>query len=211
MKKFIVLFIGVITLLFATNVKASKIELPEKTDHEKVKVYLFRGAGCSHCYDFLTYFADKYETYDDYFEIVTYESWNNSTNQNLMFAVKKIVGEEENGAVPFIVVGDDYHLLGFGDDSGEEIINAALEAYQDKKYTDIVAKAIKSNKLKPTAETISETATSEGIKPENQSTTAKTEENYSKDNNKISDGAVIAIVFSVIILGFAGLVFISRK
>ena len=41
--------------------------------------------------------------------------------------------------------------------------------------------------------------------------TAKTEENYSKDNNKISDGAVIAIVFSVIILGFAGLVFISRK
>lgn len=42
MKKFIVLFIGVITLLFATNVKASKIELPEKTDHEKVKVYLFR-------------------------------------------------------------------------------------------------------------------------------------------------------------------------
>ena len=82
MKKFIVLFIGVITLLFATNVKASKIELPKKTDHEKVKVYLFRGAGCSHCYDFLTYFADKYETYDDYFEIVTYESWNNSTNQN---------------------------------------------------------------------------------------------------------------------------------
>ena len=75
----------------------------------------------------------------------------------------------------------------------------------------IVAKAIKSNKLKPTAETISEAATSEGIKPENQSTTAKTEENYSKDNNKISDGAVIAIVFSVIILGFAGLVFISRK
>ena len=135
MKKFIVLFIGVITLLFATNVKASKIELPEKTDHEKVKVYLFRGEGCSHCYDFLTYFADKYETYDDYFEIVTYESWNNSTNQNLMFAVKKIVGEEENGAVPFIVVGDDYHLLGFGDDSGEEIINAALEAYQDKKNT----------------------------------------------------------------------------
>ena len=59
--------------------------------------------------------------------------------------------------------------------------------------------------------TISEAATSEGIKPENQSTTAKTEENYSKDNNKISDGAVIAIVFSVIILGFAGLVFISRK
>ena len=53
MKKFIVLFIGVITLLFATNVKASKIELPEKTDHEKVKVYLFRGAGCSHCYTLL--------------------------------------------------------------------------------------------------------------------------------------------------------------
>lgn len=37
MKKFIVLFIGVITLLFATNVKASKIELPEKQTMKRSK------------------------------------------------------------------------------------------------------------------------------------------------------------------------------
>ena len=56
MKKYIVLLISIVGVLFMSNVKAEKIELPEKTDHEIVKVYLFRGAGCSHCYDFLTYF-----------------------------------------------------------------------------------------------------------------------------------------------------------
>ena len=49
MKKYIVLLISIVGVLFATNVKAAKIKLPEKTDHEIVKVYLFRGAGCSHC------------------------------------------------------------------------------------------------------------------------------------------------------------------
>ena len=135
MKKYIVLLISIVGVLFATNVKAAKIKLPEKTDHEIVKVYLFRGAGCSHCYDFLTYFSDKFKDYEDYFQIAAYESWNNSTNQKLMLAVKKIVGEEENGSVPFIVVGDDYKLMGFGEKSGEEIIKAALNAYQDENYT----------------------------------------------------------------------------
>ena len=69
MKKFIVLFIGVITLLFATNVKASKIELPEKTDHEKVKVYLFWSSTCKNCHNLISYFGDKYDAYEDYFEI----------------------------------------------------------------------------------------------------------------------------------------------
>lgn len=205
MKKFIILIIAMFGFLVMPNVSAKEVELPEVTDHEKVKVYLFRGEGCSHCYDFLTYFADEYAKYTDYFEIVAYESWKNSDNQKLMLAVKELVGEEADGGVPFIVVGDDYHLLGFGDDSGEEIINKALEAYQDEKYTDIVAKAIKDEKVSPTAETIVEAATSEGIKV-NENTSSKDE-----DEKGISDGAIVAIVFGVIILGFGGLVLISRK
>ena len=39
MKKYIVLLISIVGVLFATNVKAAKIKLPEKTDHEIVKVY----------------------------------------------------------------------------------------------------------------------------------------------------------------------------
>lgn len=56
MKKYIVLLVSIFGVLFASNVKAEKIELPEKTDHEIVKVYLFRGAGCSHCYRFFNLF-----------------------------------------------------------------------------------------------------------------------------------------------------------
>lgn len=202
MKKFIVLLVTVFGVLFMSNVKAQNIELPEKTDHEKVTVYLFRGAGCSHCYDFLEYFAKNYAGYEDYFEIVAYESWNNTTNQKLMLNVKKLVGEKENTSVPFIVIGDNYHLLGFGADSGEEIIKTALEEYQNNSYTDIVTKSIKDNKIEPTAETLKKAAESEGI--------AIKEDKTNKDTG-LSDTVVVAIVFGVIILGFAGLVVLSRK
>ena len=215
MKKYIVLLISIVGVLFMSNVKAEKIELPEKTDHEIVKVYLFRGAGCSHCYDFLTYFSDKFKDYEDYFQIAAYESWNDSTNQELMLAVKKIVGEEENASVPFIVIGDDYNLMGFGANSGEEIIKAALKAYQDEKYTDIVKKAIEDNNLKPTAETIAQAANDEGISVKEEYTTTDINTTYNNSDNskegKKSDGVIIAIVFGVIILGFGGLVFLSRK
>lgn len=202
MKKYIVLIIAVLGLIIMPNIKAETVELPEVTDHEKVKVYLFRGAGCSHCYDFLTYFVDVYKDYEDYFEIVVYESWNDATNQTLMLDVKEKVGEEADGGVPFIVVGDDYHLLGFGENSGEEIINKALEEYQNDDYTDIVAKAIEDKGLNPNSETVAEAAKSEGIK-------VKTDGNDSKSS--ISDGVVVGVIFGVILLGFGGLVIISRK
>ena len=144
----------------------------------------------------------KCNNYEDYFEIVAYESWNNSENQKLMLAVKELVGEKADGGVPFIVIGNSYHLVGFGKSSGEEIINKALEAYQDKKYTDIVAKTIKDEKVSPTAETIVEAAEKEGIEVKN---------GTKKASKGISDKAVIGIVFSALILGFVGLVFMSRK
>ena len=136
-----------------------------------------------------------------------------ATKQKLMSAVKKIVGEEENGSVPFIVVGDDYKLMGFGEKSGEEIIKAALKAYQDENYTDIVKKAIKDNNLSPKAETIAQAAKEESISVKDEYTKTDITEVYENHSTKkgLSDGAVIAIVFGVIILGFAGLVVLSRK
>ena len=156
---------------------------------------------------------EQNKDYEDYFQIAAYESWNNSTNQKLMLAVKKIVGEEENGSVPFIVIGDDYKLMGFGEKSGEEIIKAALKAYQDENYTDIVKKAIKDNNLSPKAETIAQAAKEESISVKDEYTKTDITEVYENHSAKkgLSDGAVIAIVFGVIILGFAGLVVLSRK
>ena len=160
MKKYLVLLITIISFAFMTSCNAKTISLPEKTNHEKVTVYLFRGKGCSHCADFLTYFSSRYKKYEDYFEIVAYESWNNEDNQKLMLAIKEQLGEEANGSVPFIVIGSDYHLSGFGSKAGEEII-----------------------KLDETGEA----------------------------KKGLSDGAIIGIIFGVIILGFAGLVIFSRK
>lgn len=208
MKKYIVLIIAVLGLLIIPNVSAAKRELPEITDHEKVKVYLFRGEGCPHCQDFITYFIDVFKDYEDYFEIVSYEAWKDTNNQKLMYAVKKIVGEEENVAVPFIVVGNDYHLLGFGSDSGEKIIDEALKAYQDKKYTDIVAKAMSDEKLSGKSETIVKAAYNEGIKVKKE---YLEEEGLVEAKKGLSDGVIVGIVFAVILLGFGGLVLISRK
>lgn len=202
MKKYLVLLITIISFAFMTSCNAKTISLPEKTNHEKVTVYLFRGKGCSHCADFLTYFSSRYKKYEDYFEIVAYESWNNEDNQKLMLAIKEQLGEEANGSVPFIVIGSDYHLSGFGSKAGEEIINAALEAYQDKNYTDIVAKTSKSEKINPTKETLLEAAAAEDIIKLDETGEVK---------KGLSDGAIIGIIFGVIIIGFAGLVIFSRK
>lgn len=202
MKKYLLLIVAVLGLLIMPNVKAE--ELPEVTDHEKVKVYLFRGEGCSHCYDFLTYFIDTYKDYEDYFEIVVYESWKNSANQELMLAVKEKVGEDVDIAVPFIVVGSNYEITGFNDEIGEKIIATALKEYQSDKYSDLVAKVAKSEKVNPNAESIKEAALSEGVVVSD----VDTEEEKDKG---ISDGVVIGIVFGVLILGFGGLVVLSRK
>lgn len=200
MKKYLLLIVAVLGLLIIPNVKAE--ELPEVTDHEKVKVYLFRGEGCSHCYDFLTYFIDTYKDYEDYFEIVVYESWKNSANQELMLAVKEKVGEDVDTAVPFIVVGSNYEITGFNDEIGEEIIETALKEYQSDKYSDVVAKVAKSEKITPSEETINEAAVSEGI---------VVNDNNDANDKGVSDGVVIGIVFGVLILGFGGLVVLSRK
>ena len=102
--------------------------------------------------------------------------------------------------------------MGFGANSGEEIIKAALKAYQDENYTDIVKKAIEDNNLTPTAETIAQAANDEGISVKEEYTTTDINNNYSNQKaEKKSDGVIVGIVFAVILLGFGGLVFISRK
>ena len=86
MKKVVLSILVALCLLIMPNAKAD-VELPTLTDHEKVTVYLFRSSGCSHCQDFIEYFADNYYTYQDYFEIVTYEV-SDADNYNLMLAAK---------------------------------------------------------------------------------------------------------------------------
>ena len=150
MKKFLGLLIATVaTVFFIGNVNA--IEKPKVTDHEKINVYIFRGSGCSHCYDALTYLYGLNGEYDDYINVVTYEVWGNQNNSALAKAVAAKLGDEFSG-VPYIVIGNK-SFAGFGSDTGTEMIETALDAYQSKKYKDVVASVIKAHDYDETSQT----------------------------------------------------------
>ncbi len=198
MKKLLISLFVVVCLVLIPNVKAAD-DLPEVTDHEKVTVYLFRGNGCHVCQSFLTEFSTMYQDYADYFEIVAYESWNNSENQELMLNAKEYFGEDADSSVPFIVIGDSYHSLGY---NANTVIEEALKAYQNESYTDLIAQMIEEEGYNAEAETFEEACADEGIMASDVNTV---------QSGGISDGAIVAIIFVVIIVGFGSLVLFSRQ
>lgn len=145
MKKVLIALLIALSLVFTPTVDA-KTSLPEKTDHEKVKVYLFWSSTCKNCHNLIKYFSNKYNIYEDYFEIVTYQVNNSEVNSKLSNDIAEQVGEDP-GYVPLVIIGNTYHVLGWDESVGETIIDEALKAYQDENYTDIVAKKINDDKL----------------------------------------------------------------
>lgn len=197
-------FLGVLvalSLALMPNVKAAEDDLPVITDHEKVTIYLFRSKTCGHCHDFLEYFAENYYKYQDYFEIVTYEV-SNADNYELMTTVKERMGEEVDGSVPYIVIGNNFDQLGFGTD-GTDIIEEALNAYEDESYVDYVNQIIEEENLDPAETSLEEAASEIGA--------SVVGLNGEDPDAGLSDGAVVAIIFGILILGFGGLVLYSRK
>lgn len=172
-----------------SNVYAKKldIDVPKVTDHEKIKVYLFRGESCTHCYDFLMYFNTHAKQFKDYMEIVSFETYKD--NQELKSKVNdflNITDEKQRASVPLIVIGDWYHL-GFGEDEGIEIINKALEAYQNDEYVDMVQKTIEETSVANNPETLQEACEKEGIKVNNDL------------SNAIVLGAVLLVMVGIIV------------
>ena len=192
MKKVFGLIIIIMSCLLL-NVKAD--ELPEVTDHEKVTIYIFRGHGCSHCYEALEFFNDNQEDYADYFEVKAYEVWNNSDNSTLMNDVAETFGDDVGG-VPYIVVGDSYSVNGFSQSIGSEIIKAALAEYENEDYTDVVKELSKGNDSL-VKESLEEACKEEGIIVDPKDT--------------IHDGIIIFVIFTVILGGGAGLIALARK
>lgn len=199
MKKVFLGILVALSLLIMPNVQADD-DLPTITDHEKVIVYLFRSSGCGHCQDFIEYFAENYYLYQDYFEIVTYEV-SDETNYELMNLAKERNGEDRDG-VPYIVIGNTFDQLGFGTD-GSEVVDAALAAYEDVSYADLVQEIIEEEGLEPTETSLEEAADYYGF--------TMVGMNGEDPNAGLSDGAIVAIIFGILILGFGGLVLYSRK
>ncbi len=157
-KKIILLVLGSI-LMFPWNVwgkekEYSSLGLKETCESEgilfshpnyqeqegKANIYLFRGSGCEHCYQFLTYLEAITEKYGETFNLISYEVWQNENNYQLMEKVSKKLGEKANG-VPYIVIGKHF-WAGYSESLNEEIFQAIEEEYQNKNKNDIVSKII---------------------------------------------------------------------
>ena len=93
-------------------------------DEKEVKVYFFRGEGCSHCAEAEAWFKSIEKKYGDKFEVVGYETWNNEDNAALMQQVAEYKGEEVEG-VPYILVG--YSAWNGFDESYTDNILAEIE------------------------------------------------------------------------------------
>ena len=132
MKKLKYLLVLLVALLLPITVFAEGEEVTSE-DSKEVKVYFFRGEGCSHCAEAEAWFQSIEEEYGSYFEIVDYEVWNNQENAELMQRVAKARGEEANG-VPYIIIGKQ-SWNGFTESYTSEMI-ARIESEFEKDIAD---------------------------------------------------------------------------
>ena len=103
-------------------------------DNSKPNVYLFRGHGCSHCYELIEYLTSIVDEYGKYFNLVSYEVWYNSANSDLMTKVASTLGDSANG-VPYLVIGKKTFIGYRASTDASAIKKAIKELYKsDDKY-----------------------------------------------------------------------------
>ena len=104
-------------------------ETTETLSNAKVKVYFFRGEGCSHCAEAEAWFKSIQDTEGKYFEVVDYEVWYDESNKELMTKVAKFFNEEkEVTGVPYIIVGNK-SFKGFSSEYQSQILEIVHSEY----------------------------------------------------------------------------------
>ena len=151
MKKILVLAIALFLVLpFGVLAEATKktdystyntLSLEEALDSEEIEkdfdeyepasdainIYLFRGQGCGYCKKFLTFLNSITDEYGKYFNLVSFEVWQDEANSELMSLAAEAMGEEVSG-VPFIIIGDQV-FPGYAEDYDERIKSAIKDLY----------------------------------------------------------------------------------
>lgn len=135
----------IMMIAFPFNVKADE-EKPE-VGKEPIKIYFFHGSTCSYCQAAFAWFETIEEEYGDYYDIVDYEVWSNTDNQQLMEEVATLMGDTASG-VPYIIVGDYSYPNGFAADTvvnseteetmGDQMIKQILEVYESDDRYDVM-------------------------------------------------------------------------
>ena len=156
-KKVIILLIALFTfLLIPLNTNAK----------DKARVYLFRGKGCTYCRALLTYLNSINEEYGNYYELVSYEVWNDQDNSELMKSISNFLGKPAEG-VPYLIIGKEV-FPGYYDGYNDSIKEAIKNLYEtdSKKRYDVLEEYQKENKLTKKYKTLDfeEALKEEGIK-----------------------------------------------
>ena len=130
LKYLVILLIAALIIPFTVHAEGE-----ENTESKEVKVYFFRGQGCSHCAEAEAWFESIEEEYGAYFQIIDYETWYNSDNAELMQKVAKARGETAEG-VPYIIIGNQ-SWNGFTESYTPEMIEkikSEFETNVDERY-----------------------------------------------------------------------------
>ena len=115
--------------LESENMTISDAKYVEADD--QITIYLFRGQGCGYCRSFLTFLNSITPEYGKYFKLVSFETWYNQENNDLLAAIGSFLGQPAEG-VPYIVIGDQV-FPGYAESYNDGIKNAISTLYDTKK------------------------------------------------------------------------------
>ena len=103
---------------------------------DKINIYLFRGHGCGYCRAFLTFLNSITDEYGKYFNLVSFETWYDEENYNLMKNVSNFLGQEASG-VPYIIIGEQV-FPGYAESYDDKIKSAIETNYNAKDRYDVI-------------------------------------------------------------------------
>lgn len=106
----------------------------EETDSQAT-IYMFRGKGCGFCRAFLNFMNSITTEYGDYFKIVSFESWYDANNNELLNTISEFMGEKATG-VPYIIIGDQV-FAGYASSYDDSIKAAITELYNSGEKYDV--------------------------------------------------------------------------
>lgn len=129
MKKILITIIMCL-MVITLNVNAAKSK-------DKINIYFFHGDGCPHCEDATKFFESIKDEYEKYYNLVKYEVWKDQENSALMEKVRRRLGDDLNGGVPYIVIGKN-SFSGFDNSVGEQIKQAIEDEYNKSKRYDVM-------------------------------------------------------------------------
>ena len=103
-----------------------------KESEDKINIYLFRGHKCGFCNRFLTFLYNNVEEYGKYFNLVSYEIFNDPKNSRLLDDVSKFMDGKSATGVPYIVIGDTA-FGGFNESTDGDAIKAKIKDWKNIK------------------------------------------------------------------------------